>query len=123
MNPIVDSVAREGILRSSRSLRNAVAKGEVDLEAREDMSIASLLGGLSLANAKLGAVHGFASVLGGLFIYLFIYSLTYLPPVCLFTCYIYIYIYIYTHTKCYYQMLLLNAITKYMLYYGNKLIM
>jgi alcohol dehydrogenase class IV len=66
VNPIVDSVAREGILRSSRSLRNAVSRGEVDLEAREDLSIASLLGGLSLANAKLGTVHGFASVLGGI---------------------------------------------------------
>jgi alcohol dehydrogenase class IV len=34
--------------------------------AREAMSLASLLGGLALANAKLGAVHGFAGPLGGL---------------------------------------------------------
>jgi alcohol dehydrogenase class IV len=31
------------------------------------MSIASLFGGLALANAKLGAVHGFAGTIGGMF--------------------------------------------------------
>jgi alcohol dehydrogenase class IV len=31
------------------------------------MSLASLFGGLALANAKLGAVHGFAGVLGGMY--------------------------------------------------------
>jgi alcohol dehydrogenase class IV len=31
------------------------------------MSLASLMGGLALANAKLGAVHGFASPMGGMF--------------------------------------------------------
>ena len=30
------------------------------------MSLASLMGGLALANAKLGAVHGFAGVIGGI---------------------------------------------------------
>ena len=37
-----------------------------DLAARTDMALCSLLGGLSLANAKLGAVHGFAGVIGGM---------------------------------------------------------
>ena len=31
------------------------------------MALVSLLGGLALANAKLGAVHGFAGVLGGMY--------------------------------------------------------
>jgi alcohol dehydrogenase class IV len=65
-NPITDALAKEGILRASRSLRTVVANGE-DLRAREDLSIASMLGGLCLANAKLGAVHGYAAVLGGLY--------------------------------------------------------
>jgi alcohol dehydrogenase class IV len=34
---------------------------------REDLAVASVMGGLCLANAKLGAVHGFAAVLGGMF--------------------------------------------------------
>ena len=36
-----------------------------DLPARADMALCSLLGGMSLANAKLGAVHGLAGVIGG----------------------------------------------------------
>ena len=35
--------------------------------ARRSMCVASLCGGLALSNAKLGAVHGFASPLGGMF--------------------------------------------------------
>ncbi len=63
-NPLVDLWCREGIARAGRSLRQAYASGS-DVAAREDMSYTSLLGGLSLANAGLGAVHGFASPLGG----------------------------------------------------------
>ena len=40
-----------------------------DMGGREDMAIASTLGGIALANAKLGAVHGFAGVLGGMYEY------------------------------------------------------
>ena len=47
-----------------RCLRAAYANGE-DLAARADMAMCSLLGGISLANAKLGAVHGLAGVIGG----------------------------------------------------------
>lgn len=65
-NPFVDALSREGIIRASRSLRDAVRDGQ-NVEAREDMAVASVLGGLSLANARLGAVHGFAAVLGGMF--------------------------------------------------------
>ncbi len=65
-NPITDGFCREGITRASRALRRAYHYGE-DPTAREDMSIASLLGGLALANAKLGAVHGFAGPIGGMY--------------------------------------------------------
>jgi alcohol dehydrogenase class IV len=65
-NPMTDSLAREGMTRAARSLRRVYEHGD-DSDAREDMAITSLFGGLSLANAKLGAVHGFAGVLGGMF--------------------------------------------------------
>jgi alcohol dehydrogenase class IV len=64
-NPLTDSLCREGIQRAARSLRRAYQQGN-DLQARQDMSLASLFGGLALANAKLGAVHGFAGPLGGM---------------------------------------------------------
>ena len=65
-NPLVDALCREGILRIANSLRRAYLEGD-DHQARENMSLASLFGGLALANAKLGAVHGFAGVLGGMY--------------------------------------------------------
>jgi alcohol dehydrogenase class IV len=65
-NPLVDAICREGIQRAARSLKRAYQNGS-DVEAREDMSLAALFGGLALANAKLGAVHGFAGPFGGLF--------------------------------------------------------
>jgi alcohol dehydrogenase class IV len=65
-NPVTDALCREGIRRAARSLRNAVENGR-DLSAREDMALASLFGGLALANAGLGAVHGFAGPIGGMF--------------------------------------------------------
>lgn len=65
-NPLTDALCREGLLRASRSLRAAWLDGS-DIEAREDMCVASLFGGLALANAKLGAVHGIAGPFGGMF--------------------------------------------------------
>ena len=65
-NPITDVVAREGLRRAAGAIARAVRDGG-DVEARRDMAIASLCGGLALANAKLGAVHGFAAPLGGMF--------------------------------------------------------
>jgi alcohol dehydrogenase class IV len=67
-NPFVDALSVEGMKRAARSLRIAVqGEGEEILQAREDMLIASSMGGLALANAKLGLVHGFAAVLGGMY--------------------------------------------------------
>jgi alcohol dehydrogenase class IV len=65
-NPLTDGICREGLRRASHSLRRAYEDGS-NKAAREDMSLASLFGGLALANAKLGAVHGFAGPLGGMF--------------------------------------------------------
>jgi alcohol dehydrogenase class IV len=65
-NPMIDALCREGLGRAARSLRRAYENGN-DAEAREDMALVSLFGGLALANAKLGAVHGFAAPLGGMF--------------------------------------------------------
>ncbi len=65
-NPLTDALCTEGLRRAARSLRRAVENGH-DTSAREDMSLASLFGGLALANAGLGAVHGFAGPLGGMF--------------------------------------------------------
>ena len=64
-NPLTDGVCREGFPRVARSLVRAYRDGS-DLEAREDMALASLLSGIALANARLGAVHGFAGILGGM---------------------------------------------------------
>jgi alcohol dehydrogenase class IV len=65
-NPLTDAICREGLDRAARSLRRAYEDGD-DAAAREDMALASLCGGLALANAKLGAVHGFAGPFGGMF--------------------------------------------------------
>ena len=64
-NPMTDALCLEGVRRVARSLQRAWTDGG-DLAAREDMALASLLGGLALANAGLGAVHGLAAPLGGL---------------------------------------------------------
>jgi alcohol dehydrogenase class IV len=61
---MTDALAREGLRRAAAGLRASHEDG-TDVEARTDMSLCSLLGGLCLANAKLGAVHGLAGVIGG----------------------------------------------------------
>jgi alcohol dehydrogenase class IV len=63
-NPLTDGLAREGLRRAAAGLRAACADGS-DRGARADMAMCSLLGGIALANAKLGAVHGLAGVIGG----------------------------------------------------------
>jgi alcohol dehydrogenase class IV len=63
-NPLTDGLAAQGLRRAASGLRAAYADGG-DLGARADMAMCSLLGGMALANAKLGAVHGLAGVVGG----------------------------------------------------------
>jgi len=65
-NPLTDALCREGIKRAARSLKRVFDDG-ADAGARSDMALASLFGGLALANAGLGAVHGFAGPIGGMF--------------------------------------------------------
>lgn len=64
-NPLTDGLCREGIRRAARSFKAAFQDG-TDGHARADMALASLFGGLALANAKLGAVHGIAGPMGGM---------------------------------------------------------
>ncbi len=63
-NAFVDAICRDAIPRVIRALPKAVAG---DRAARAEMAYASLCGGLALANAGLGAVHGFAGPIGGRF--------------------------------------------------------
>lgn len=65
-NPLVDALCRDGLVRSARSLRRAF-EGDRSEAVRVDLALASLYGGLALANAGLGAVHGFAAPVGGMF--------------------------------------------------------
>ena len=65
-NPLTDGICREGLRVASRSLHRAYTDGD-NLEARTDMALGSLFGGIALANAGLGAVHGFAGPIGGMF--------------------------------------------------------
>jgi alcohol dehydrogenase class IV len=63
-NPLTDALSAEGLRHAAAGLRAAYADGD-DIDARTSMAICSMLGGMALANAKLGAVHGLAGVIGG----------------------------------------------------------
>ena len=65
-NHMTDAICRDGLIRAARSLHR-VYDSPQNLSARADMALASLHGGLALANAGLGAVHGIAGPLGGMF--------------------------------------------------------
>jgi len=65
-NAMTDLFCVEGMRRAARALPRVWDNGS-DIEARTDMAWAALLGGLALANAGLGAVHGFAAPIGGMF--------------------------------------------------------
>ena len=65
-NPVTDALAIQGVRKVRDGLERAVKNGN-DLHARENMALAALLSGITLANAGLGTVHGFASSVGGMF--------------------------------------------------------
>lgn len=62
-NPVTDALAREAIPKGIAAL--ATLMQAEDAAARDDLALASLFGGLCLANSGLGAVHGLAGVIGG----------------------------------------------------------
>ena len=65
-NPLTDALCREALPRVARNLPLAFRDG-THSHARREMALGSLLGGMALANAGLGAVHGFAAPIGGMF--------------------------------------------------------
>jgi alcohol dehydrogenase class IV len=65
-NRFTDALCRQAIALAPSALRRAVRDGS-DVAARDDMAFVSVCGGLALANAKLGSVHGLAGPLGGMF--------------------------------------------------------
>ncbi|ACL55113.1 iron-containing alcohol dehydrogenase [Methylobacterium nodulans] len=62
-NPPAEAIALDGLRRATRALRRAVRDGG-DLEAREDMMMAALEGGMTFQKG-LGAVHSMSHALGG----------------------------------------------------------
>ncbi len=65
-NPMVDAICYHAVSIAKKALEKAY-KNPSDLGAREAMSLVSLFGGLALANSGLGAVHGFAAAIGGMY--------------------------------------------------------
>ena len=65
-NPMTDAICAAGIPRAAQALLVACRDGH-DLAARTDLALASLWSGFALANAGLGAGHGFAAPVGGLY--------------------------------------------------------
>ncbi|MDK2585252.1 iron-containing alcohol dehydrogenase [Romboutsia sedimentorum] len=65
-NPVTDASAIQSIKLIANNLRQAVAMGD-NIEARTNMSYASLLAGMAFNNGNLGYVHAMAHQLGGLY--------------------------------------------------------
>jgi alcohol dehydrogenase len=66
-NPLTDALAKSGMAAAGPNLVAACTTSGTDLSVRGAMAYASLLSGITLANAGLGVIHGMASPLGGYF--------------------------------------------------------
>ena len=66
-SPMSDALALSGLEHFAAGFMPAYERGDRDIEARSHMAYAAFLSGVTLANAGLGVVHGFASPLGGYF--------------------------------------------------------
>lgn len=66
-SPMTDALAREGIAAAGEALVPVSTDQGDNIGLRSKMSLAALLSGITLANAGLGTVHGFASSIGGRF--------------------------------------------------------
>jgi alcohol dehydrogenase class IV len=66
-NPMTDTLSLSGLEHAAASFLPACGDGAGDVEVRAGMAYAAFLSGVTLANAGLGVVHGFASSVGGMF--------------------------------------------------------
>lgn len=64
-SPLTDALALSGLEHAAAGFLRAVEAGDSDVDARRHMAYAALLSGMTLANAGLGLVHGFAGPIGG----------------------------------------------------------
>lgn len=66
-NSFTDSLALEGIKLAGKSLPALLSTSPTDIQLRSNMSYASYVSGICLANAGLTIIHGIAGTIGGYF--------------------------------------------------------
>ncbi len=66
-NPMTDALALSGLEYAAANFLPTCGAGAGNVQIRAGMAYAAFLSGITLANAGLGVVHGFASSVGGMF--------------------------------------------------------